>query len=150
MCCFIRAVWASQGIQLHGEFDWSVLEKNATSGLDYCATPALPGVISRATLLGSRNESGADAVDGDGASNVVRSMWPNTTSGGGRCATSVDDDGCESTIHLPGVNVGGGGAPTNATAPTPPQHANHTTHTHTTRTANHTHARASASDDDGA
>ena len=49
--CTEGSLWtggvSGQGIQLHGEFDFSVLEKNSTSGLDYCATPATTGVTKR-------------------------------------------------------------------------------------------------------
>ena len=36
-----------QGIELHGEFDFSVLSENQTQKMDYCASPAIFGVAER-------------------------------------------------------------------------------------------------------
>ena len=36
-----------QGVELHGDFDWSVLVANETAGMDYCASPAIAGSTAR-------------------------------------------------------------------------------------------------------
>jgi hypothetical protein len=36
-----------QGVELHGDFDWSVLVANETVGMKYCASPAVAGASAR-------------------------------------------------------------------------------------------------------
>ena len=84
--CTEGSIWtggvSGQGIQLHGEFDWSTLSRNNTASMDYCATPTIPGVTKR-------------VADHD----RWRSMRVNA-SDGGECAggtrAAADGSGCAS------------------------------------------------------
>ena len=68
------SVWTSgfggQGVELHGNFDWSFFDPNATSGMDYCGSPSLAGVLPREARH-----------DGGGAANASRAS--NGTEGAG-------------------------------------------------------------------
>ena len=77
------SIWTSgvsgQGIQLHGEFDWTTLDKNNTASMDYCATPTIIGVTARVARH-----------------NDWRSMSINVTDGG-KCGETHVGNGCGTT-----------------------------------------------------
>ena len=52
---------SGQGVELHGYFDWSVLSPNATSDMDYCASPALIGDKKRVAEHADADDHGDDS-----------------------------------------------------------------------------------------
>ena len=63
----IGSIWtggvSGQGVELHGYFDWSVLSPNATSDMDYCASPALLGDKKRVAEHADTDDHGDDSHD---------------------------------------------------------------------------------------
>ena len=69
----------AQGVELHGTFDWSVLDANSTVGMDYCPRPRRP---ARRALRG--RDAAPTATAAETAASAT-STPPRTAKGSVRC-----------------------------------------------------------------